>query len=309
MALLAGGRIRSVAKALGGNPLDNAELAARYGVEPSWILERTGIERRWVGAQLDELACTAAERAMAAAGLGPDDLDLIILATSTAVRQVPSTAVRIAGRLGSRCGCVDINAVCSGFVYGLQLAYGQLAIGARRVLVVGADSFSELVDYEDRNSAILFGDGAGAVVLEACPDAGLLGFHSSSDADGENLLYAERNGKISMEGREIFRRAVTTMAESVSITLERAGLEVDDVDLVVPHQANVRIIDALARRAGLENTPVALNIAQHGNSSAGTVPMALADHISGVRSPEPGEKVLFVSFGAGLVAASALVQW
>lgn len=309
MALLAGGRIRGVAKALGGNPLDNAELAARYGVEPSWILERTGIERRWVGAQLDELAGTAAERAMAAAGLGPDDLDLIILATSTAMRQVPATAVRIAGRLGSRCGCVDVNAVCSGFVYGLQLAYGQLAIGARRVLVVGADSFSELVDYEDRNSAILFGDGAGAVVLEACPDAGLLGFHSSSDSDGENLLYAERNGKISMEGREIFRRAVTTMAESVSITLERAGLEVRDVDLVVPHQANVRIIDALARRAGLENTPVALNIAGHGNSSAGTVPMALADHITDVRAPEPGEKVLFVSFGAGLVAASALVQW
>lgn len=309
MALLAGGRIRSVAKALGGSPLGNAELAARYGIEPSWILERTGIEQRWVGAQVDELAATAAERAMAAAGVGPEDLDLIILATSTAVRQVPAMAVRIAARLGTRCGCIDVNAVCSGFVYGLQLAYGQLAIGARRVLVVGADSFSELVDYEDRNSAILFGDGAGAVLLEACPDAGLLGLHTSSDPDGENLLYADRNGKISMEGREIFRRAVTAMAESVCITLHRAGLEVGDIDLVVPHQANVRIIDALARRAGLENTPVALNIAQHGNSSAATVPMALADHMTSVGEPKPGDKVLFVSFGAGLVAASALVQW
>jgi len=309
MAIVAGGRIRSVAKALGGRALDNAELAERYGVDPSWIVERTGIERRWVGAQLDELAAEAAERAVADAGIDAGDLDLIVLATSTGVRQVPATAVRIAKRLGARCGCVDINAVCSGFVYGLQLAYGQLAIGARRVLLVGADSFSELVDYDDRNSAILFGDGAGAVVLEAATDAGLLGWHSSSDPDGEDLLYAPRNGKIVMEGREIFRRAVTAMADSVAVTLERAGLGVEDVDLVVPHQANVRIIDALARRAGLTETPVAINIAGVGNSSAGTVPMALADHIAAGHRPEPGQRVLFVSFGAGLVAASALVQW
>jgi 3-oxoacyl-[acyl-carrier-protein] synthase III len=309
MAILAGGRVRSVAKALGGTPLDNAELALRYGVDESWIVERTGIERRWVGARLDELAATAAERAMCDAGLGGDDIDLVILATSTAVRQVPATAVRIAKRLGSRCGCVDINAVCSGFVYGLQLAYGQLALGAQRVLVVGADSFSELVDYEDRNSAILFGDGAGAVVLEAADDAGLLGYHASSDPDGEDLLYAERNGLIVMEGREIFRRAVTAMADSVAITLDRAGLGFDDVDLVVPHQANVRIIDALARRVGFTDTPVAINIAGVGNSSAGTVPMALADHIAGGAAPAAGDRVLFVSFGAGLVAASALVQW
>ncbi len=246
-----GARITGWGTALPSQVVTNADLEARLDTSDTWITERTGIKERRIGGTTAGLAIEAGRAALDRAGLDGADVDEVLLATSTPDRQMPATASEVQHHLGIHGGACDINAACSGFVYGLVHAYGLLALGARRVLLIGAETMSRITDQDDRNTAILFADGAGAVVVEAADDTDqLVGWDLGSDGSARDLLFAEIGGYMKMEGREVFRRAVRATVESSLRSLERAGVAAADVDLVVPHQANVRIIDAACQRLG-----------------------------------------------------------
>ncbi|MFN8039368.1 MAG: beta-ketoacyl-ACP synthase III [Acidimicrobiales bacterium] len=288
----------------------NADLEARLDTTDAWIRERTGILERRIGGTTTGLAVDAGREAMHRAGVTGDDVDLVVVCTTTPDRAIPSVASAVQDQLGVAGGAMDLNAACAGFVYGLVTAFGLLSLGTlRRVLLIGSETLSRVVDWEDRNTAVLFADGAGAVVLEAVEGPGdLVGFDLGSDGATGHLLYAELGGHLKMEGREVFRRAVRVTVDSASLALGRAGLGPDEVDVVIPHQANLRIIDAACSRLGLPVERTVNTLDRTGNTSAASVPITLGTALDAGRIGT-GDAVLLVGFGAGMSWASAVLRW
>ena len=303
------GRIIGWGTALPEKVLTNADLSTMMDTNDEWITERTGIKRRHIGGSTASLSVASARRAIAMAGIDPASIDGLVLSTTTPDRTVPATSATVQNELGLRCGAFDVNAACSGFVYAYVVAQGLLAIGAKRLLVIGTDTLSRITDWSDRGTAILFADGSGACVVDATPDAGqLLGWDLDADGSLEHLLYAEVGGYIHMDGKEVFRRAVRIMVDSAKKSLAKAGLSVDDVKLCVPHQANLRIIDAACRNLGIPLERTAIVLHETGNTSSASIPLALFDAADRGRLHN-GDIVLLVGFGAGMTAASAVLEW
>lgn len=274
-----------------------------------WIRERTGIAERRIGGSTASLSIESGRRALACAGVDPASIDALILSTTTPDRTVPATSATVQHGLGLRCGAFDVNAACSGFVYGLAVANGLIAIGAERVLLIGTDTLSRIVDWTDRNTAILFADGSGAAVVEAVGGRGsLLGWDIDADGSAEDLLFCEVGGHLHMDGKEVFRRAVRIMVDSAEKSLAASGTSVDDIAMVVPHQANIRIISAACERLGIPMSKTALALAETGNTSSASIPLAWFAAADDGRLV-PGDLVLLVGFGAGMTAASAVVRW
>jgi 3-oxoacyl-[acyl-carrier-protein] synthase-3 len=274
-----------------------------------WIVERTGIRERHVGGTTAGLSAEAGRLALGMSGLDPASIDAIVLATTTPDRTVPATSATVAAELGLRCGAFDLNAACSGFTYAMVAAHGLIATGAERILVIGTDTLARITDWEDRNTAVLFGDGSGAVVLEAVEGRGqLLAWDLDADGTAERFLFAELGGTLTMDGKEVFRRAVRIMVESAQKSMTYAGVAADDIALIVPHQANIRIINAACDRLGMPHDRAAVVLDRTGNTSAASIPLALVDAIDAGRVAE-GDLVLLVGFGAGMTAASAIIRW
>ena len=287
----------------------NAELAETLDTSNEWIVERTGIRERRVGSTTSQLAIAAGWAALEKAGLTGADIDLLLLATTTGDRMVPATAPAVQDALGIVGGAVDLNAACSGFVYGLVMANGLLATGVNRVLLIGAETLSTITDWNDRSNAILFGDGAGAIVIEATTDAtDLLGWDLGSDGSVAHILKCEHGGSIEMDGKEVFRRAVRVMVDSSRAALSQAGLTIEDVDLVIPHQANLRIIQSACQKLGIDQAQASIVIDRYGNTSSASIPLALVDAIDAGRI-SAGDTLLLTGFGAGMTWASAVLRW
>jgi 3-oxoacyl-[acyl-carrier-protein] synthase-3 len=287
----------------------NDELSQTLDTSDEWIAERTGIRQRRVGGSASTLGLAAARAALDRANVEPAAIDAILLATTTPDRLIPATAPLIQDALGAQCPAVDLNAACSGFMYGLWLARGLLATGSKRVLLIGAEHLSRWVDWDDRAMAVLFGDGAGAVVLEATEDGGdLLGFDVGSDGSLVHLISCEHGGTIQMDGKETFRRAVRIMVDSAQRALKEASMSIDDVALVVPHQANLRIIQAACDRLGVDVDRSVCVIDRYGNTSSASIPLALVDALDEGRI-KPGDVLLLTGFGAGMTWASAVLRW
>lgn len=312
-------------KCMPPNVLSNHDLEQLVDTSDEWITSRTGIkERRISHVEVSDMAAVAGLRALAAAGKQPSDVDLILLATCTADSIIPSAASIVQKKIGAvNCAAMDLNAACSGFVYGLVVGSSMIqAATARTVLVIGAEKLHHVTDFTDRTTCVLFGDGAGAVVLEPTDEArGLLGSDLGLDGQVYEILQTPVDGTqgdrgvpdprlsaISMEGQEVFRRAVTKMSESALVALEKAGVRLEDVDLLIPHQANVRIIDATARKLGVDHSKVYVNIHSYGNTSAATIPVALAEALEQGRI-QPGSTVVLTAFGGGLSWGSAVYRW
>lgn len=301
--------IRGWGAALPEKVVTNHDLAATMDTSDEWIRERTGIRERRIGGTTAGLATEAARKALDVSGFDPSTIDLLLLATTTPDQTVPATSASVQHALGLRCGAMDINAACSGWVYGLVAAAGYSAMGAERILVIGAETLSRITDWEDRGTAILFADGAGAAVVETVDGPGaLLGWNLSADGSLVHVLYADVGGYIQMNGREVFRQAVRVMVNSSTKALARAGLTAADVDVVIPHQANVRIIDSACSKLGIPLDKAVVNLPTTGNTSAASIPLALVEGIRDGRV-EDGMVVLLVGFGAGMTSASAVLRW
>jgi 3-oxoacyl-[acyl-carrier-protein] synthase III len=300
--------------ALPERELHNAELARRLGVTEEWILERTGINSRHVAAPTDSassLSTEAGRAALARAGLEASQLDMVIVATSTPDEQMPATASLVQHALGaSGAGAFDLNAACSGFLVALAQAGALVTSGmAQRVLVCGADLLTRVLDYDDPRSCILFGDGAGAVVLESAPGIVFGPFRIVSDGSKEPLLRIPADdGHLRMKGREVYRHAVASMSAAVKDILSQAGLSVSDIDLLVAHQANARIVEAVALRLGLDPARAMLNINRLGNTSAASIPLALAEAVETGKLHD-SDLVVLTAFGAGFVWGAGIVRW
>ncbi len=305
--------------------LTNADLARMVDTTDAWIRERTGIGKRHIAADGEttaDLGAAAARRALENAGMSPDDIDLIVVATATPDRTFPATAALIQARLGvGPATAFDVQAVCSGFIYALATADNFLARGqARAALVIGAEVFSRILDWSDRSTCVLFGDGAGAVVLQARParDAhrsdGVIATHLRCDGRYADLLYVDGGpsstqqvGHLRMTGNKVFRHAVSKISDAIEEVARKAGVAVADVDWFVPHQANQRILDAVAARLGVPEARVISTIAEHANTSAASVPLALHVGVTDGRV-KPGDLVLFEAMGGGLTWGAALVR-
>lgn len=309
-----GSTITGVGIALPETELTNAELAPRLGLPEGWIESRTGIHSRRIASADDtaaSLGTSAAIQALANAEAPPEDVDVIICATVTPQWRIPATACLIQAAVGSQAAAFDLNAGCSGFVYALAQADSLIRVGmASRVVVVGSEVLSRITDYDDPKTAVLFGDGAGAVVVEQSEGTESLGpFRLFSDGHRPELLYVPADtGLIHMEGREVYRAAVDAMARSVTELLRAAGAEASDIDLLVAHQANQRILDAVAARVGLDGSVAFSNIARYGNTSAASIPIALFEaRLQGRLSK--GDRVVLTAFGAGFTWGAGLVRW
>jgi 3-oxoacyl-[acyl-carrier-protein] synthase III len=306
------GRITGWGTALPLKVVSNTDLEATLDTSDSWIVERTGIRERRVGGTTAGLAVEAGRAALARAGVDPATVDLVIVATCTPDDHLPATASVVQHELGTVGGAMDLGAACSGFVYGLVAAEGQLRMGTRRVLLIGSETMSRIIDWDDRGTAVLFGDGAGAVLLEATPDGeaggGLLGWDLGNDGSLRHILWAEAGGTIQMDGPEVFRRAVRVVVESALRALEHAGISAAEVALFVPHQANQRIVDAACARLDIPIEQTVSILDRTGNTSAASIPMALAEAADAGRIAA-GDPVLMVGFGAGMSWASAVVEW
>jgi len=306
---MVGSRIIGWGTALPDKVLTNDDLSSMMDTNDEWITERTGIKRRHIGGSTATLSIESAQRAMTMAGVDPASIDGLVLSTTTPDRTVPATSASVQNALGLRCGAFDVNAACSGFVYAYVVANGLLAIGAKRLLVIGTDTLSRITDWSDRGTAILFADGSGAAIVEATSDAGqLLGWDLDADGSVEHLLYADVGGYIHMDGKEVFRRAVRIMVDSAHKSLAKAGLTIDEVSLCVPHQANLRIIDAACRQLGIPLERTAVVLQDTGNTSSASIPLALFAAADAGRLTD-GDIVLLVGFGAGMTAASAVLEW
>jgi 3-oxoacyl-[acyl-carrier-protein] synthase-3 len=307
----------------------NAEIAKRVDTTDEWIRQRTGICQRHIAAEgemTSDLGTAAASAAMAQAGVSAGEIDLIICATSTPDETFPATATRIQYRLGVGQGAAfDVQAVCSGFVYGLAVADNFLRLGqARTALVIGAETFSRILDWQDRSTCVLFGDGAGAVVLQATNGVdktngstarGVLSTHLYADGSHHDALYVDGGpsstgsvGHLRMEGREVYRHAVVRMAEAIDAALEANGLNPGDVDWLVPHQANIRIIESMGRRLNLPSDRVVVTVDRHANTSAASIPLALNEAVGDGRIHQ-GDLILMEAMGGGFTWGSALVRW
>lgn len=287
----------------------NDDLSARLDTSDAWISERTGIRERRIGGTTSELAIEAGRRALEVAGLDPGDIDMVVLATTTPDALVPGTSSTVQDALGIRGGAVDVNAACSGFLYGLVSGAGLVAVGAERVLLIGSDTLSRITDWDDRTMAVLVGDGAGAVVLEASagPSA-LVSWNLDADGSLRHLLMCDHGGYLFMDGKEVFRKAVRVVVDSASAALADAGLGVEDISLFVPHQANLRIIQAAGQRLGIPEERTAVVIQRYGNTSSASIPLALVDAIERdqVRA---GDHLLLTGFGGGMTWGSAVLRW
>ncbi|MBF0178897.1 MAG: ketoacyl-ACP synthase III [Magnetococcales bacterium] len=316
-------RITGTGSYLPEKRVTNHDLARMVETSDAWIRERTGIVERRMAAEgetTSDLATQAARNALEAADLKVGDLDLILTATTTPDLIFPSTATIVQHKLGgstSRMPAFDIQAVCSGFIYALSIADQFIRTRAcQRVLVIGAETLSRILDWNDRGTCILFGDGAGAVVLEADKDGkrGILSTHLHADGSQADLLYTSGGvskgnlGTIRMLGNEVFKQAVRALEGSVDECLEANGLTKEQIDWLVPHQANIRIIQNTARRLGMPMERVAVTVERHGNTSAASVPLALDEVVRAGRI-QPGHRVLMVAFGGGFTWGSALVRW
>lgn len=305
----AGAVITGWGAALPPKVVTNAELAQTMDTTDEWISSRTGIRERRVGGTTTGLSIDSGRQALDRSGVDPTSISAVILATTTPDRTVPASAPGVAHALGLQCGALDVNAACSGFVYGLVVAHGLIATGAEKVLVIGTDSLARITDWDDRTTAPLFADGSGAVVLEACEGRGqLLGWDLDADGAAERFLYAEVGGLIQMDGKEVFRKAVRIMVDSAEKSMRHAGVTADDLAIVVPHQANIRIIQAACERLGVPMDRTSIVIERTGNTSSASIPLALADALDHDRI-RPGDLVLLVGFGAGMTAASAVLRW
>jgi 3-oxoacyl-[acyl-carrier-protein] synthase-3 len=304
-----GASIVSWASALPPKVMTNADFEARLDTSDAWIVERTGIRERRIGSSTVDLAIEAGAEAMARAHLTGADIDILLLATTTPDKAIPASSSAVHSALGLAGGAFDLNAACAGFVYSLVTANALLQSGHRRALVIGAETLTRYTDFEDRSTAVLFGDGAGAVVLEAHDgDDLVLAFDLGVDGTALPLLYAEHGGYIRMDGKEVFRRAVRAEINSITKVLNAANLDAKDIALFVPHQANVRIIEAINERIGFEMEKTAIVLDRTGNTSAASIPLALCDAADNGRIND-GDLVLLSGFGAGMTWASAIVRW
>lgn len=304
-----GATITGWGAALPDKVITNADLERTIDTTDEWITTRTGIKERRVGGSTVGLSVESGRQALERAGVAPTAIDGLILATTTPDRVVPASAPVVQDQLGLSCGAFDVNAACSGFVYALVAAHGMIAMGAERLLVIGTDTLARITDWTDRGTAPLFADGSGAVVLEACDGPGqLLGWDLDAEGSAEKFLYCDAGGLIQMDGKEVFRRAVRIMVDSAEKSMRHAGVTADEISLVVPHQANIRIISAACDRLGIPMERASLTIHRTGNTSSASIPMALADSLD-QGAVAPGDLVLLVGFGAGMTAASAILQW
>jgi 3-oxoacyl-[acyl-carrier-protein] synthase III len=300
----------------------NDDLKQFVDTSDEWIRERTGIRERRMASKdeaLSDIALPASRDALAQAGVDGKDIDLLIVATVTPDMSFPSTGAILADKLGAvDAAAYDLSAGCTGFMYALAQAYGMLVGGlAKRALVVGGDLLSRILDWEDRSTLVLFGDGAGAVVLEAVPQRGFLGFELGADGAGGESLWLPGSGSrifegpdrfVKMNGREVFKFATRILVKSAEDVMERCGVTIDDVDVYVPHQANMRIIDHATKKLGVPSEKVVINVDRYGNTSSGSIPLALADAAQDGRL-QPGKLVLMTGMGAGLTWGSALIRW
>jgi 3-oxoacyl-[acyl-carrier-protein] synthase-3 len=322
--------VRTVIKGVGGylptRVLTNEDLAKVVDTSDQWITERTGIKERRIAAEgelTSTMGAVAARRALDDAGVAPEDIDLIILATSTPDQTFPATAVSIQADLGITQGAAfDMQAVCSGFVFALATADTYMKSGLfKRALVIGAEVFSRLLDWEDRSTCVLFGDGAGAVVVEAqklngaLTDKGILATCLRSDGRYRDKLYVDGGpsstgtvGHLRMDGPEVFRHAVTKISEVIGTTLDQAGYKASDIDWFVPHQANRRILDGAARKLGLDRDKIIITLDKHANTSAASIPLALNQGRSDGRI-KPGDLVLIEAMGGGFTWGAVLIRW
>jgi len=302
--------------------LDNAELSTIVDTNDAWIVERTGIRERRIAAEdeaLTDICMPAARRALEMASADPASIDLVIVATVTPDMAFPSSSALMADALGMpQAAAYDLSAGCTGFVYAIAQAHGMLSSGlARRALVVGGDVLSTILDWTDRSTLVLFGDGAGAVVMEPVDHGGFLGFELGADGGGGANLwlpgsgsrkFAEPEKHVKMNGREVFKFATRVMVSSAEAILRECGRTVEDIDVYVPHQANIRIIDHAAKKLGIPQEKIVVNVDKYGNTSSGSIPLALADAADDGRL-EPGKLVLLTGMGAGLTWGSALIEW
>jgi 3-oxoacyl-[acyl-carrier-protein] synthase-3 len=305
----------------------NDDITTLFETSDEWIFERSGIRSRRAATgpfvdppvPLDPpehglgttgtLAVEAGRTALARAGVEPSEIGLVILCTTTPDQLIPASSASVAAALGVGGGAMDLNAACAGFTYGLVTAAGLAAVGAERILLIGAETLSRATNWEDRTNAFLFGDGAGAVVIEAVPGEGsLLGWDLGVDGSLVPLLYAHHGSGMVMRGKEVFRRAVLATVGSASASMERAKVSVDDIALFVPHQANIRIMEAAANRLGLPADRIASVIETTGNTSSASIPLALIDAVEAGRVVD-GDHILLAGFGAGMTWASAVWRW
>lgn len=323
--------IRSVALGAGSylpeRILTNAELAKMVDTTDEWIIERTGIRQRHIASDAEktsDLAIKASLRAIHDAGIEAKDIDLIVLATATPDQTFPATATRVQAGLGITQGAAfDVQAVCTGFIYALAIADNFLKCGQfKTALVIGSETFSRILDWEDRTTCVLFGDGAGALVLQAqevgeasADDRGVLDSYLRSDGQHGDLLYVDGGpsstqtvGHLRMAGREVFKHAVVNIADAIQHCLRRTNLTIADVDWFVPHQANQRILSATAKRIGIPYEKVVTTVSKHGNTSAASVPLALMEALRDGRIKR-GDLVLFEAMGGGFTWGSALIRW
>ncbi|MFN2467419.1 MAG: beta-ketoacyl-ACP synthase III [Gaiellaceae bacterium] len=304
--------------------LTNQELSTMVDTSDEWIIERTGIRERRIAAPdeaLSDLALPAARLALRRAGVDAAEIDLIVVATVTPDMAFPSTGALLADQLGAPdAAAYDLSAGCTGFMYALAQAYGMLAAGlSERALVIGGDVLSSILDWSDRSTSVLFGDGAGAVVLEPVAAGGFVGFELGADGGGGIHLSLPGSGSrsaelaterafVQMNGREVFKFATRVLVSSANKLLDECGVTIDDVDVYIPHQANVRIIDHAVRHLGVARDRVIVNVDRYGNTSSGSIPLALSDAVDGGRVHE-GDLVLMTGMGAGLTWGSALLEW
>lgn len=302
--------------------LTNDDLSKLVDTNNEWILERTGISERRIAAEdeaLTDICLPAARRALEMADVDPKTIDLLVVATVTPDMAFPSSSALMADVLGMPdAAAYDLSAGCTGFVYAIAQAHAMLAAGlSKRALVVGGDVLSKILDWTDRSTLVLFGDGAGAVVMERVDEGGFLGFELGADGGGGESLWLPGSGSrkfedpdkfVKMNGREVFKFATRVMVSSAEAILSECDKTVDDVDVYVPHQANVRIIDHAARKLGFPQEKIIVNVNKYGNTSSGSIPLALADAADDGRL-EPGKLVLLTGMGAGLTWGSALIEW
>ncbi len=317
--------VRGVGAYLPEKVVTNAELAKTVDTSDEWIVERSGIKKRHVaaaGEKTSDLAIAATRKALANAGIDGKDIDLFVIATATPDQTFPATAARVQAALG-RPGVpsFDVQAVCSGFVYALAVADNFIKAGqAKTAVVVGAEIFSRILDWSDRTTCVLFGDGAGAVVLAAeegkgqSSDRGVLSTHLHSDGRHHDMLFVDggpsttqTTGHVRMKGKEVFRHAVVNLADAVTEALQANNVAIADIDWLVPHQANKRILDSTAHKLGLDPAKVIVTVDQHANTSAASIPLALAEAVNDGRI-KPGDLVILEAMGGGFTWGSALVR-
>ena len=306
---MTGIRITGWGIALPDKIVTNDDMAASLDTSDAWITERTGIRERRIGGTTSGLAIEAGQNALLSAGRTADEIDHVVLATTTPDGIVPGTAPTVQNGLGIKGGAFDINAACSGFVYGLVTVAGLIAVGAGPILLIGSETLSKITDMDDRSIAIIVGDGAGAVVVEPVDGPGqLLSWNLNSDGSLRHLLKCEHGGTLYMDGKEVFRKAVRVVVESAERAMADARIGPDDVALLVPHQANLRIIVAACQRLGIPEDRTVVVIDRYGNTSSASIPLALHDAISNGRVHD-GDHLLLTGFGGGMTWASAVLRW